>query len=289
MHLVTGAGGFLGRALVRALRAAGEEVLAPAHDIRDRAAWLATLRAARPAVIHHLAGQSRPPLAFPEARDTFSVNVLGTVALLEAARDAGADPLVLVASSGTAYGPAAHALREEEALRPATPYAASKAAQDLAAAAFGPAVRVVRARIFTTIGPGKPGDVCTDFARRVRAIAATGARQGVLRTGNLQARRALLDLEDAVAAWLLLARHGAPGEAYNISAAHPVAMSALLPHLEEASGIALRAEPDPALFRPADESLLWGDTARLRAATGWAPRIPLAESVRRIYANPPGA
>ncbi len=289
MHLVTGAGGFLGRALVRALRAAGEPVLAPAHDIRDRAAWLATIRAARPAVIHHLAGQSRPPLAFPEARETFSVNVLGTVALLEAARDAGTDPLVLVASSGTAYGPAPHALTEEEALRPATPYAASKAAQDLAAASFGPALRVVRVRLFTTIGPGKPGDVATDFARRVRAIAASGASAGVLRTGNLETRRALLDVEDAIAAWILLARHGMPGAAYNLSAAAPVAISALLPHFAAASGLTLRAEPDPALFRPADEALLWGDTSRLRAATGWAPRIPLAESVRRIYANPTGA
>ena len=87
-----------------------------------------------------------------------------------------------------------------------------------------------------------------------------------------------------VAALLLLAEAAEP-DAYNICAADAVAIGTLLPLLSELSGIALTPEADPALFRPSDEPLILGDTARLRAATGWVQRHDLRETVASVLAH----
>ena len=62
-----------------------------------------------------------------------------------------------------------------------------------------------------------------------------------------------------------LAAKGERGEAYNICAEEAVAIGDLIPLFEQASGLALTTEPDPALMRPSDEAVILGDTARLRA------------------------
>ncbi|WP_207540335.1 GDP-mannose 4,6-dehydratase [Sabulicella rubraurantiaca] len=298
--LVTGATGFIGRHLVRRLREGGWRVVATggpdtpageavALDIRDRESLLALIRAKEPDVIHHLAGQSLPALAFAEAGPTLAANVLGTAVLLEAVRDSGVAPLVVVACSGTAYGASLgqEAVREEAALLPLTPYAVSKAAQDMLAFAAHRAgsVRTVRARIFNTTGPGKQGDVLNDLAGRMATLARNGVREGGMRVGNTASRRAILDVEDLAEALFLLGEAGeaAAGEAFNISAPEAVTVASLIRCLERVSGIALRPEPDPALFRPADEPLLLGDTTRIRALTGWKPRISLDSTIRHIY------
>lgn len=310
--LVTGAGGLVGRHLVQRLLAEtpGLRVLAATHgtepspaggvpvplDVREPEAMRALVGREQLAVIHHLAARSVVAASWADPWGTLETNIRGTVNLFEAVKAArrerpGYDPVVVVACSAAAYGaglpPDGAAVTEEAALRPLHPYGASKAAQDMLSFQYAAndGIRAIRARIFSATGPGKRGDAGSDFAARTAALMAAGAREGRLRTGRLSTRRAILDVRDLVEALLGLALKGAAGEAYNICAEEAVAIGDLVPLFAAASGVALTAEPDPALMRPSDEPVILGDTARLRALTGWRPMVGLAETVRDTLAH----
>jgi nucleoside-diphosphate-sugar epimerase len=159
----------------------------------------------------------------------------------------------------------------------------SKVAQDLLAFQYwqGMRIRCIRARLFNTTGARKRHDVVSDFAERVATILRDGS-DGTLRVGNLDTRRGILDARDCVAALILLATHGQPGEAYNICAERAVRIGDLIPEFARLAGRPLRPQTDPALLRPTDEPAILGRTDKLRAHTGWRPIIPLEETLRAV-------
>ncbi len=301
--MVTGAAGMVGTHLTAALRADGADVLATALqaapgvvavDVCDWPAMRALIGRCRPAVIYHLAAQSLPTLSWTDPWGTLSVNTQGTLNVFEAVRevrarqDAGYDPMVVVACSSAEYGasltPERLPIDEEAPLLPLHPYGVSKVAQDLLAFQYwrNDRIRCIRARIFNTSGPGKRDDVISDFAARAAAIRRHGGR---LRVGNLQTRRAILDVRDLVAALRLLAARGVAGEAYNICAEQAVRIGELVPMLAELAGIALMTQSDPALFRPSDEAVILGRTEKLRACTGWRQQVPIAATLAAVLAH----
>ncbi len=258
-------------------------------DVRDRAAVAAIIARHRPSAIFHLAAQSLPTVSWADPWTTLDVNIMGTVNVFEAVRAVGGgyDPVVVVACSSAQYGAsllgATGPVSEDTPFLPLHPYGVSKVGQDLLAYQYGRnnGIRAVRARIFNCTGPRKRGEVVSDFAVRVAACVRAGVPHASLRVGNLATRRAILDVRDLVAALLLLAERGRP-DAYNICAAEAVAIGELIPLFEQLSGVRLTPEPDASLFRPSDEPLILGDTTRLRAATGWTPRISLRDTVRAV-------
>jgi GDP-4-dehydro-6-deoxy-D-mannose reductase len=310
--LVTGAGGMVGSHLLERLAVQapgsaigtsfrptvrieefGGRVALAELDVRDRDAVRAMFVRERPDVIYHLAAQSLPTVSWTDPWETMRTNVEGTVNVFEAIRDirarggAGYDPMVVVACSSAQYGasltPENVPIAEETAPLPLHPYGVSKVAQDLLAFQYwrNDRIRSIRARIFNTTGPRKRADVVSDFCARVARIARHG---GALRVGNLETRRAILDVRDLVAALILLAERGEPGEAYNICADRAWRIGELIPMLEELSGVALTVAPDPALFRPSDEPVILGRNTKLKERTGWQPTVELKETLRAVLA-----
>jgi nucleoside-diphosphate-sugar epimerase len=244
----------------------------------------------RPDTIYHLAGQSLPTVSWIDPWETFRVNVEGTVNLFEAIRalraaDPGYDPMVVVACSSAQYGasltPANVPIDEATLPLPLHPYGVSKVAQDLLAFQYwaNHRIRSIRARIFNTTGPRKTADVISDFCARVARIKHHGGR---MRVGNIDARRAILDVRDTISAMILLAERGAPGEAYNICADQAWRIGDLIPLLEELAGISLAVEPDPTLFRPTDEPVILGRNTKLKERTGWLPTVDLKDTLRAV-------
>ena len=188
---VTGASGFVGPWLCRHLEASGDEVVPAGHDrdVTDADSIAEALIASRPDAVYHLAAQSSVGSSWADATGTFRVNVFGTLHVLDAANACPSRPRVLVVSSAEVYGevpPAALPVAETAPFRPGTPYAASKAAAELAGlqAFLGRGLEVVRARPFNHTGPGQgPGFVVPALARQVVEASLTGAT--VLKTGNL--------------------------------------------------------------------------------------------------------
>jgi GDP-4-dehydro-6-deoxy-D-mannose reductase len=291
--LVTGASGFVGPHLLRALAEDGWDGVACDADLGDATALRDALDRAEPDAVFHLAAQSFVPESTRDPEQTYAVNVLGTARLFAAVRAHAASakrtPRVLFASSAEVYGarePAELPLRETLAPQPGNPYAASKAAAEAILIgemhAFGG--DVVIARAFNHIGPGQSDRFAiASFALGLAKIAAGGQR--VLSVGNLDAERDMLDVRDIVRAYVALARHGERGEIYNVCSGKAVAMRDLLRELITIAHVPVEVRADPQRMRPADVAITVGSNEKLVARTGWSPQIALVASLRDIYAD----
>jgi GDP-4-dehydro-6-deoxy-D-mannose reductase len=214
---------------------------------------------------------------------------MGTARLAHAVRGyAGGAPRIVFASSAEVYGArdaGEYPIVETLDLRPRNPYAASKAAAEAIllgeSRSFG--TDVVVARAFNHIGPGQDERfVVASFAAQLARIAAGGTPK--LFVGNLETARDFLDVRDVVAAYIALARDGERGEVYNVCSGRAVAIRDVLRELIAIARAPVEVREDPERKRGGAEiPLLVGNPAKLRARTGWEPKIPLVRSLREIY------
>jgi GDP-4-dehydro-6-deoxy-D-mannose reductase len=253
-------------------------------DITDDNSIRAVLEAASPEVVFHLAGASSGAAAWRRPAECLEINALGTLRLLEGIRRLGLDATTIVASSGEVYGTAddeAHPLTEDSPLRPLSPYAASKASQDLVAAQYPRAygMRVIRLRLFNHTGPRHPAMfVASSFARQIARIER-GFQEPVLEVGNLDARRDFVDVRDVARAYRLAAQRELGGDVFNVCSGHAVSVRHILDLLVGLARCEVTVRPDPERMRPADIPLLIGDPRRFREATGWVPEIPIERTL----------
>jgi len=253
-------------------------------DLGDVTALRAALMTAQPEAIFHLAAQSFVPTSWVAPAETFHINVTGQIHLFEAIRLLGLDPVVQLACSSEEYG-LVHKnetpITESNPLRPLSPYAVSKVSQDFLGYQYFKSygLRAIRTRGFNHEGPRR-GEVfvMSNFAKQIAAIEA-GAQEPVIRVGNLDSVRDFTDVRDMVRAYWLAATKGEPGEVYNIASGRGITIREMLDRLIAMSRVAVRVENDPARMRPSDVEVLLGDSSKFRAATGWAPQIPLEKTL----------
>jgi GDP-4-dehydro-6-deoxy-D-mannose reductase len=253
-------------------------------DLLDAASLLRALSAAHPEVVIHLAASSSVADSWGTPAEVMQVNTLGTLHLLEAARQLGLDAPIVLACSAEAYGRVEGRelpIREEQPFRPVSPYAVSKAAVDLLGyqyfRAFG--LRTVRMRFFNLCGPGQSSRfVVSSLARQIAEIEA-GVRPSRLRVGNLEARRDFVDVRDAAAAYWLAAGKGEAGEAYNVASGRSRSIRDVLDGLLSLADAPIEVEVDPLRLRPAELDALEGDADRFRRTTGWEPKVPFERTL----------
>lgn len=285
--LITGAGGFVGHHLQRHLEESGDDVVVTDRssdgvDILDAAALLDLFRRVRPEAVYHLAGASDVGGSWNTPQATFRANAEGTLNVLWAAREADAQR-VLTVGSADIYGkvtPDDLPITEDLALRPVSPYAASKVAADYVAlqAHLGHGQHVVRARPFNHLGPGQTDKfVAPALAGRVAQNERSG--ESVVKVGNLSPKRDFTDVRDVVRAYRLLVESGTSGEVYNVCSGRAIAVQELAEQFIAMATIPMGLEADPDLQRPVDIPVLLGDNSRLRSDTGWAPEIPLEQTL----------
>jgi GDP-4-dehydro-6-deoxy-D-mannose reductase len=272
--LVTGPGGFVGGHLRTEL---GPRFLPFIGDVLDRDALRDAVREARPEAIVHLAAESSVAASWQDALGTYRVNVEGTVNVLEVVGAEVPAARVLFASTAEVYGNAPHSpTPEDEPVRPLSPYAASKAAAELACTASG--LDVVVARAANQEGPGRDERFAVgSWMRQLARLDAEGG--GSLLVGDLSAERDLVDVRDACRAYRMLLDRSVPAGTYNVGSGRTVTMAQVLELLVDLARVPVRVERDEARVRPAEIPRLAVDTTRLQAATGWQPEIPLEQTL----------
>ncbi|MEN9644800.1 MAG: hypothetical protein RL238_1469 [Actinomycetota bacterium] len=302
--VVTGAGGFIGSRLVEQLTNDGHRVRALVHygndgghgllsdlppelqqsveivagDLRD-ADWLRRSMAGID-VVFHLGALVGIPYSYRSPRDVVETNVVGTLNVLEAARDGGVTRVVHTSTSEV-YGSARTIpMSEQHVLSAQSPYAATKIAADQLALSwhrsFGLPVSVVRP--FNTYGPGQSA----------RAIVPTVITQalagGAVRLGSVTPTRDLNFVDDTVAAFMAVARtDAAVGEVFNVGTGVETSVATLVELVGRILGRALVVETDSERLRPVASEVdrLHADATKLRSVCGWAPAVAIEEGIER--------
>jgi GDP-4-dehydro-6-deoxy-D-mannose reductase len=256
-------------------------------DLRDAGAVRRMLVQVRPARVFHLAAQSYVPTSWLAPSETITGNVLQQLNLFEAARDLALDARFQIAGSSEEYGrvlPDEVPIREENPLRPLSPYAVSKVTQDVLAYQYWMSHRLhtVRTRGFNHTGPRR-GEVfvTSSFAKQIVEVEK-GQREPVIRVGNLEAIRDFTDVRDMVRAYWLALEHGEPGEVYNIASGRGYTMRQVLDTLLDLAHVKVEVREDPARLRPSDVQVLLGDASRLRRISGWEPTIPFDVTMKDL-------
>lgn len=256
-------------------------------DLKDYISIKKCLKDIKPDLIFHLAAQSFVPTSWRLPAETFGINAIGQVHLFEAVLDLGLTPRIHVAGSSEEYGqvnPDEIPMKETNPLRPLSPYAVSKVAQDLLGYQYfrSYGLHVVRTRGFNHTGPRR-GDVfvTSNFAKQIAKIEAK-KRPPVIHVGNLEAKRDFTDVRDMVRAYWLSLEKGQAGEVYNIGTGRAYSMQEVLDKLLSLSKVRVRVEVDPARLRPSDVPILLPDCSKFVSLTGWKPTIPFVQTLEDL-------
>ncbi len=257
-------------------------------DLRDLSSVRSLLEISQPDFVVHLAAQSFVGVSWHAPAETLTTNIISQVHLLEAIRGLKMSPRFLAVGSSEEYGlvqPDELPITEDNPLRPLSPYAVSKVAQDMMAFQYFKSygLPIVRTRAFNHEGPRR-GDVfvTSNFARQIAEIEA-GLREPVLYVGDLTPRRDYSDVRDIVRGYWLLLEKGEPGEVYNLCSGTSWPIQRVLDFLlgkSKVKGIGVKV--DPARLRPSDVMILEGDPGKVFKATGWKVEIPFERTLTEL-------
>lgn len=293
--LVTGAGGFVGRYLMPALqqrwpdaRLVGTSLHGDADhralDVCNATAVARLVAEVQPKLTIHLAAQASVGASFTHEQRTWDINLQGSLNLFAALRQHAPNSKLIFISSSDVYGgsfKSGQALTESALLQPLNPYAASKAAADLAAGQLAATsdIGVVRMRPFNHSGAGQAeGFVLPDFAAQIARIER--GEQAHIAVGNLQAQRDFLHVADVAHAYVMVAdvllnssESLRTGEVLNIASGQPRPIADWLRQLCDQAHCDIDIVQDPARLRPSDIAVAAGAANQLSALTNWQPEF----------------
>lgn len=259
-------------------------------DLSDYEAVYNLIQLVKPTIVFHLAALTSPGESFRNPSATLTQNITLQANLLEAIRKSNLlETKILITSSADVYGLVSEdeqPMSEETPLRPVSPYAVSKIAQDFLGLQYrlSYGMHIIRVRPFNHIGP-RQADlfVVASFAKQIAEIEK-GKKEPVIYTGNIKAKRDFTDVRDMVKAYRLLIEKGIPGEVYNIGSGKSYTISEILNRLLSYSSKKITIKQDEKLLRPNDTIEYRADATKMQRITDWKPSISLDNSLKDILA-----
>lgn len=277
--------GFVGPHLEDLLKDEGHDVfgfdMKQDDDIRDYEKVRSELDRIQPDYIFHLAAMAFVSESNQNPQRAIDVHLKGTVNILEAVRQLGLQPKILLASTSEEYGyeNQVNTVTEVSPIIPTTIYGATKAAMTHIARVYEKTygMHIVVTRAFNHIGPGK-GEQYADSSFAKRIVQIERGELDVLKHGNLEAKRNYTDVRDIVRAYVA-AIECDPG-VYNVCSTNNVTIQQLLDMMVSQASVPIKTELSNHLYKPGNNTF-WAPTAqKLHTRSGWQPQILLEESIR---------
>lgn len=292
--IVTGINGFVGGHLARELHSQGlsvigigtdkgatpklSEILSDYYqaDLSERWPETPNVKA-----IIHLAGLAAVGPSFDDPQKYINLNSAMVTNLCEYYVNKNHKPRIILVSSGAIYdGHQPIPINESGTIGLTSPYAVSKVLNENQATYYRQrGLDCVVVRPFNHIGPGQAlGFILPDFYARLSQL---DDKSSVIRVGNINTKRDYTDVRDIVKAYGKIAlADSLEHTVYNVCSGVSVSGSEILTELQAAMGRTnVSFEIDPALVRPTDIKNIVGDSSYLKEELGWAPQIPLQQTI----------
>ena len=286
--LITGSSGFIGSHLTSELEANGYEVVRSdlketkdtvAMDIMNPEIIQSVFEKHQPDVIINMAGQANVGLSWKKPQLTVQLNTVGLINILETVRAVNPKIRVIAVGSSDEYGNLKENganVTEDISVKPITPYAISKQAQELFAQLYvrSYGMDICMIRLFNLGGPGQAkGYIISDFSSGIAEVEA--GKKEFMSVGNLESARDFTHVKDACRAVRLIVEKGHTGEVYNISSGVTHKAQEVLDKLVVMAKIPVEVRQDPVRMRPSDTPVVCGNHDKLTAHTGWQPKLGL--------------
>jgi GDP-4-dehydro-6-deoxy-D-mannose reductase len=309
-YLITGFSGFVSRHFLEFLESRGShssvlgiDVHEPKFDLRkfrrikcgfesldlmDDKRTQEVIFRFQPNYILHLASYSSVMYSWKNPAWSFQNNTNIFLNLLEVVRLLNLDARILSIGSSEEYGNVSDTelpLREEQPLRPVSPYAVARVSQEMLSRVYvnGYGMDVVITRSFNHLGPGQNElFVVSSFAKQIAEASNKGLPSLEMKTGDLSIVRDFTDVRDVVRAYHLLLTKGSKGEVYNVCSGRGVTLASIVSQLSQKKRIAVSTLTDPKLVRPSDNRAIVGSNDKISGAVGWKPEIALEQSLDDI-------
>jgi GDP-4-dehydro-6-deoxy-D-mannose reductase len=239
--------------------------------------------------VFHLAAQSHPPTSFTDPILTFSENVTASLNIITCLQKT--ETVLMFCSTSEVYGDSCKdkgILKVTDNLTPSNPYASSKAAIDLymQERMKNGFIKGFVTRAFSHTGPRRGFNFSISSDAYQIAKMKLGLQEKVLRIGNLQTERVVIDVRDCVNAYyLLMMNPNSYGKVYNVCGEQSHKMQYFTDKLIESSGIPydeIEQRIDEKLYRPIDIQIQIGDSTELKEITGWKPTYTIEKCMEDL-------
>lgn len=302
--LIFGASGFVGPYLAKEFEEHGYEVVGTDiketnampfkfADILDAGSVERVIRETVPDMIVDLAAVSSVGQSWNIPQTTVSVNVIGALNILEAARQLENSPKILFVGSSEEYETSDKPISERYSLSANNPYGISKAAQERFAQVYRErfGMKIYCVRPFNHTGVGQSDSfVLPSFCKQVAQIEKSG-KPGVIKVGNLSAKRDFSHVKDVVRAYRMILESDDCETVYNVGSGMAHGLDDMLNYILKFSRQEITVEVDPERFRPVDTPIICCDNTLIREKLGWKPQLSVFDALREmveVYINSKG-
>lgn len=245
-----------------------------------------TLNQIKPDYIFHLASNADVNKSFYTPKKIILDNNLCTLNLLEAMRLTNCKAKIQICSTSEVYGNVPRKLQpisEEVSIKPANPYAISKVFQDYLSQVYYKVYKlnVVITRMFTYLNARRTNLFASSFAHQLIKMKYKKKPKALLH-GNLKSKRVILDIRDAMNAYLLSMEKGKVGEIYNIGGGHVATIGQVLDELIKNFDFDVKKIRSSKLLRPSDIDIQLPDSKKFKKTTGWKIKYNFKEGIKYL-------
>lgn len=296
--LIFGIGGFVGPYLAKELQKNGyivygsdlskvdiHGVTTMTADLLNEQSVESVIDGVEPDVIVNLAAISSVGQSWAIPNVTMSVNVVGALNILEAARKQVKMPKVMFIGSSEEYVTSDKPMNEETPLDANNPYGISKVTQERFAKLYREqyGMKIYCVRPFNHTGVGQRDTfVLPSFCKQVAKIEKSG-KLGVIKVGNLSVKRDFSHVKDIVRAYRMILESADDRVIYNVGSGKAYGLDELLDYIRGLSKQKITVEIDITRVRTVDTPVVCCDHGKITKELGWRPEYSIFDALDEVY------
>lgn len=238
-----------------------------------------------PDIIVNLAAISSVGASWKIPQATININVIGALNIMEAARKAEKKPKIMFIGSSEEYRISSLPMDENTPLNASNPYGISKITQEQFAKLYREqyGLKIYCVRPFNHTGVGqKDSFVLPSFCKQAAEIEKSG-KPGVIRVGNLDAKRDFSHVKDIVRAYRMIIESDTCETVYNVGSGAAHSLKSMLDYVISLCSQPIDIEVDPKRIRPTDQPVICCDHSLITSELNWKPRYTVFDALNELF------